>query len=434
MSAAFLAVIHVGAILVVEETQLLYDALRYVGEAGAVVDRDDVHAGRLLRFVHALRHLEGLLPLLDRQRLQVVHGVVSGDEKRILVVEHVHVRDEEVLGQGVVLQCHEGAFVRKRIRMEEELARVIHETIRRDVLHRLAPPRQLLHRAGRLASALRDVEEHELALAAHAVVAGDDGHELGGRSRNGLRVEHGVGPVGVGAVVLLLVAAVRVHGHQDAREIVRGVGVFPAQVEAAPVGKHHGMPVVVLVERETAEASVRVAEHEVAHVVGAAHAGHALEADGSHQEHLAVGEVHGIVVVDVGRVGGRDLAETSGRGEVHLRHAPSAFANAAVRAVAGSATARGGLSQLAGGEGDLRQIPVKRHVADERVAFVERAFGGGAVFREGHAHEGVRVAAHGHARVALPVLGQAQRVAVAAADREEIGETAEGRQTQKDLL
>ena len=318
--------------------------------------------------------------------------------------------------------------------MEEELARVVHEAVRRDVLHRLAPAGELLHRAGRLAAALRDVEEHELALAAHAVVAGDDAHELGGGPGNGLRVEEGVGPIGVGAVVLLLVAAVRVHRHQDAREVMGGVGVLPPQVETASVGKHHGMPVVVLVERDAAEASVRIAQHEVADVVGAAHAGHPLESDGPHEKHLAVGEVHGIVVVDVGGVRGRDLAEPSGGGQVHLRHAPSAFADAPVGAVARCAASRGRLGELAGREGHLREVPVERHVADERVAFVQRALGGGAVRGERHAHEGVRVAAHGHAGVALPVLWQPERVAVAAADGEEVGEPAKGRQAQEDLL
>ena len=84
-------------------------------------------------------------------------------------------------------------------------------------------------------------------------MAADHGDELGGGSGDGPRIEHGIGPVGSAAVKLLLVGAIGVHVEEDARDKVRNIRVFPAQIEQTPVVQNRGTPVVVLVEGQAAD-------------------------------------------------------------------------------------------------------------------------------------------------------------------------------------
>ena len=119
-------------------------------------------------------------------------------------------------------------------------------------------------------------------------------------------VEQAVGPVGVGAVVFLLVAAVRIHVHQHAAEVVGALRVFPAQEHHAAVRQHGGEPVVILVKGEPpGRLPLPVVKVDVPHVVHPGYAGHALHAGGVDEDDAAVRQVAGVVAVRIRRhVGG----------------------------------------------------------------------------------------------------------------------------------
>ena len=179
------------------------------------------------------------------------------------------------------------------------------------------------------------------------MVAGDDAAELRDGPRQRTRVEKRVRPVGVRAVERLLVGAVDVHRHHHAGEVVRAVGVFPAEVENAAVVHHHGAPAVVLVEHEALHRAVLFKEVRVAHVVVSGHARHAVEAARGDEEHAPVGEVAGIVAVDVVEPGRREELLLQGRVEARFEDAP-AF-----------------LGVESAGVGDLVRVEVEIHVAEE---------------------------------------------------------------------
>ena len=250
VAAAVLLAALAGAVLVVEHPKILDSSLRHTSQSRTVVDVDEVDQCRLLRFIHTLRNLERFLALLDRQRLQIVERVIRRNENRPLIVVDVHIGNEEVLRVRVVLHRHQHALLRERIGVEEELTRVVDKPVCRHWRDRLSPARQTLDGALLFAASLGDIEEDEFALPANAMVSGDDSEELGRRSRHRLREEQGIGPIGVGTVELLLIAAVRIHRHENAREVVRAIRIFPAQIEAAPVREHDRIPVVVLIEAQ----------------------------------------------------------------------------------------------------------------------------------------------------------------------------------------
>ena len=126
----------------------------------------------------------------------------------------------------------------------------------------------------------------------------------------GPRVEDRVGPHRVAAVVLRLVCAVRVHVEQQPGEIVRRIGILPSGVEHAAVVEHGRAPVVVLVEAElTNSRAVGVHAAEIGDRVPSTHAGHAVKAPRRAEHDASIGQVTGIVVVDVRFVAGRHLAQ-----------------------------------------------------------------------------------------------------------------------------
>ena len=288
--------------------------------------------------------------------------------------------------------------------MEEARARAVDERVARLVRDGLAPAGNALHHAGRLVAALHHVEEHELSLARDAVVARDDAAELRDGSRQRPRVEERVRPVGVRAVERLLVGAVHVHRHHHAREVVGAVGVLPPEVEDAAVVHHHGAPAVVLVEHEALHRAVLLEKMRVAHVVGAAHAGNAVEAACGDEEHAPVGKVAGIVAVDVVTAGRRLERLREGPVERRLDDAPSLFAVESA------------------GVGDLLCVEVEVDVAEEVVGRGDRAPALAGAAADWHRDDGVDVALQRHGRIALPVVRQAGVRSPAALHHQEMGE------------
>ena len=92
------------------------------------------------------------------------------------------------------------------------------------------------------------IEDDQFAHPLHAMVAGDDGHDLRRVAGDRPGVERRVRPIGIAAVVGRLVRAVGIHREQQPREVVRRVGVFPAGIQDAAVVEHRRAPVVVLIE------------------------------------------------------------------------------------------------------------------------------------------------------------------------------------------
>ncbi len=149
-------------------------------------------------------------------------------------------------------------------------------------------------------ASLGRVEDHQVSHPKVAVMPGDDGRHLGGMSRHGPGKVEGVGPVGVAPVVFPLVGAVRIHRKQKPSEEVGHVGVFPAGEHHAPGGEHAGIVVVVLVEGELADlARCAVQQIQAPHVVQPVPARHRLVTGRGAEEDPAVGQVAGVVVVDV---------------------------------------------------------------------------------------------------------------------------------------
>ena len=129
-----------------------------------------------------------------------------------------------------------------------------------------------------------------------------DPDEFRGVARQRPRGKDAVRPVGAASVKLGLICAVRIHVEHNAREAVRQVDVFPAQVHNAPVVHNDGVPVVVLFDRELANRAVELLNIEIADVAAAVNAGHARHARGGAEDHAVVGEIAAVVIIDVGVV------------------------------------------------------------------------------------------------------------------------------------
>ena len=372
------------SVFVVEDAQLLHLA---VGDAFqgllAAVDVGHIDIAGLALEVDAVGADGRLGAGLEGNRLVVVR--VGAFPKGEDVIVDVH-EDQAPGGGVVILHRGEDELVVERTGMEEVGLDVVDQAVQGDVLDWAAAEGELVDGALGLDTALGDVEHHQLALAGHAVVAGDDTDELGGAAGDVLVVEDGVGPVAVRAVELLLVGAVGVHRHQHAREVVGRVGVLPAQEDHAAVGVDLGVPVDVLVKGEAARAlAVGREEQEVGHIVAAGHAGHALEADGGGGDDAPVGQIAGIEVVDVGV---RVLVGLVPIGaiDVHFVEAPGAFL------------------LVARGEEDAAGIPIELHIAEVGARALEDGglTFGGIFLAERPAQEGVAVAAQRGVIVAIP--------------------------------
>ena len=384
------------------EAEGLHGAARHALQSGAVVDVGDLHeaiprAGLHLRCDDG-RNGGGL----QRRRLEV-------DEIRLLddwreVVEGVgEVESPAVLLRGT--RRHEHVVLRERPGVAELRPRVVGEAVAHDGLHLLPALGETLHHAvGPVATAVH-VEEHELAVARVAVVSGHGGDEAVGVVGAHARVEERVRPVAVAAVPGALLRTVGVHREEDARAVVRDVGVFPVEEHHAAVGHHVRTPVVVLVEREAADGAVRLAPVEAPHPARTHHTRHAHHRRVGDEDRRAVGQVTTRVAVDVrvGDVG--EFARVRARlGEVALEHAVDALHRTVAadlrRMVDPVRTAR---------VHHAATVPVQAQLAD--IAVVRRGFNHlecGFAAQAGNNAELVRAA--GRVARLLPVVVEAEAV------------------------
>ena len=189
-----------------------------------------------------------------------------------------------------------------RVRMHELRPALRDWQVARDRLDLFAVAGDALNRAGRLFTALRRIENNHVAHTVQLVMARNDPDELRGVARQRPRGKDAVRPVGTASVKLGLIRAVRVHVEHNAREAVRQVDVFPAQVHDAPVVHDDGVPVVVLFDRELADRAVKLLNIQVADVSAAVNAGYARHTRGGAEDHAVVGQIAAVVIIDVGVV------------------------------------------------------------------------------------------------------------------------------------
>ena len=239
------------AIKIFENAQSLDRAARDALESVALVDVVEEYVAVVQVGVGFVDDFVGQLARLDR------HGFVdiSARLNRVqegYVVEFVDkanalrlVSEFENGGNNVVLG--------KRIGVYDSREFVVNEPVLDFGLERLAERRVFVDLPLLFDGALGDVEKVELADARDAVVPRDNADEFIGVVRDLAAIEKRVRPVARRAVEGRLRRSVGIHMHQNAREIVRVVGVLPAGVEHAPVFEHRGRPVGVLLESQLAD-------------------------------------------------------------------------------------------------------------------------------------------------------------------------------------
>ena len=130
-------------------------------------------------------------------------------------------------------------------------------------------------------------------------------------------------------------------------------------------------------------------EVRVAHVVVSGHAGNAVEAARGDEEHAPIGEIAGVVAVDVVESGRREELLLQGRVEARLEDTPAL------------------LGVESAGVGDLVRVKVEIHVAEEGFGIDEGLSLLARFAADGHGNDGVGIPPQRHGRVALPVVRQA---------------------------
>ena len=384
------------------EAQGLHGAARNALQAGAVVDVGDLHEAVLGAGDHLGcdngRNGGGL----QRRRLEV-DEIRLLDDRREVVEGIGEVEAPAVLLRGT--RRHEHVVLRERPRVAELRPRVVGEAVAHDRLHLLPALGEALHHAVGLVPAAVHVEEDELAVARVAVVAGDGGGEAVGVVGAHARVEERVRPVAVAAVPGALLRAVGVHREEDARAVVRDVGVFPVEEHHAAVGHHVRAPVVVLVEREAADGAVRLAAVEAPHPARPHHARHAHHRRVGDEDRRAVGQVAARVAVDV-RVG--DVGEFA-RGRVRLGEVAFEHAVDALRRTVAADLRRMVHAVRAPRVHHAAPVPVQTQLAD--VAVVRRGFKHGELRLAAQTGENAElVRATGCVARLLPVVVEAEAV------------------------
>ena len=117
---------------------------------------------------------------------------------------------------------------------------------------------------------------------------------------NGSGIEYRVGPVGIAAVVGGLSRPVGIHGEKQSREVMRRVRVFPARIQHPAVFKNGGAPIMLLVKTQTPDASpIRIHAEQIGHGGASANTGHSRENGRGVENHSAVGQITGVILVDI---------------------------------------------------------------------------------------------------------------------------------------
>ena len=228
---------------------------------------------------------------------------VGGGRERNDVIVYVapdHIGHALVAGGGGNGQ---ETLVIQRIRFcEIRSLQSLNQLIFGHVFHGLSIPRNLLNGTLRGGAPPVHIKEDQFPQPLDSMVPADNARKHARPAGEGPCVEQAVGPVGVGTIVFLLVAAVRIHVHQHAAEIVGAFRVLPAQEHHPAVRQHGGEPVIVLVKGKPAGRFLfPVVKVEVAHVIHPGHAGHPLHAGSIDENNPAVRQVAGIIAVRIRR-------------------------------------------------------------------------------------------------------------------------------------
>ena len=269
-------------VVVAEEAELLHRAARDALEPRAVVDVCDVHRAGLLREVAAVRNDRRTLPRLERDCLAVEPVLALGNAHHV-VVDVDEVKPDKRVRRG--LHAREVVLFAQRIRVQEiglAARELVHRVrIGHVALDVLAVAREFMHHAGlllredlggdaqrvlgrppvavrrvvleRVGARKRRVEHEEAPHLGAVVVPPADHRDLVGVARNRARAVEERRHEGIGAPHGELADAVGIHRHQDARPVVRLVGIFPAGVEDASVVRDCRRVVGVLFVGELAD-------------------------------------------------------------------------------------------------------------------------------------------------------------------------------------
>ncbi len=213
-------------------------------------------------------------------------------------------------------------------------------------IHALAVSRNALYGAFRLPPSPLNIEQYEFAHAGYAVMTADDARELSGVPGNGARVEKRVRPIRIAAVIFHLPGAVGVHVEQYAVVTVGRIGIFPAQIQYPAIGKYRGAPVMLLVETQLADmTAVRVHPVESGAARTPVYAGHGREEGRGRENDVAVRQIAGVVMVNIGLIARRHLTQTGSVGK-DLEYLPAVL-------------------RADGGKQEPVRIEMQVHIADE---------------------------------------------------------------------
>ena len=372
----------VVGVVIGEDAQVLDCAPRHAAQPWSAVDVGDVYHGGLAVRPDAVGNHGRGRPRFQRDRFEQGRAFDLCDQR--LVVEDVNQVDAP---QGARRGFHrnEEVLVRQRIRMRHERGKLflvghgvgavahvcnhrfavarheLHEArffrrqaVRHDIqLAAFAPP---LFRVGPEAEGVFAgeawIEQGQAAALADVVMAAENADHPARVTGDRFGKEEGGGEERVASVVGQLPAAVGVHGEKAAREVVRNVTVFPAQVQDTPVVQHGGMNVTVLVESQLAQRlRVLVEKVQVGGWRLAAHAGQAHVGCRGAQNQLVVWQVAGSEKIHIGIVGRRQLLQPRAASSESSRRVTADFADRPAAALA------------ARGEQDARSVKREVQVA-----------------------------------------------------------------------
>lgn len=203
--------------------------------ARAAVHVGNIYRGRFVVRLHAVMQHGGLFPRPQGCRIGIneVGGSRQGDD----VVVHVapdHVGHSSRAGRGGDGQ--EG-FRAQRVRFcKIGSLQSLHQLVPGHVFHGFSISGNFLHRALRGGAPPVHIKDDQFPQPLDSMVSADNARKHTRPAGKGAGVKQTVGPIGVGAVIFLLIAAVGVHVHQHAAEVV---GRFPCTPSA---GTSRGRP------------------------------------------------------------------------------------------------------------------------------------------------------------------------------------------------
>ena len=154
----------------------------------------------------------------------------------------------------------------------------IHVVVNDHGLDFFAASGDALYRAVGLEIAFALIEDNQLTGTCRTMVPGNDGRKFLSMSGNLFGIEKGVGPIRVRTIDRAISGSVGIHLQQDAGEVMRVIGIFPAAVHHPAGFLDPGIPVVFLIEADLLHvASIGIDLIERPDIVFSAYAGNRVE-------------------------------------------------------------------------------------------------------------------------------------------------------------